>query len=282
MEAHIFTRVMYGSPVWETMQNKHKLTHWADKANDTAALFTLGTFRSTNLIWHKDRTAVKDVAALFQTNCFNFFSQKLTRKRCDNHIQELLIDYLDQLKSANPEIISVCYDSQQPSKGPTRLWQFTLMVWSLYRQGGSCGSQKRTKVNKGKYLQGFCLAEWINFCFWGFGFEGLSGHWRRIGRTKVAPEGAAGGKTGRQSARGPEGRSNWGGDTGSGNQQGIGGAGTQWERERGGVAGGGAELWVGSCMSFWLQNHQKAEHSLSLSGLQCAKSGNKGVFVIED
>ncbi|KNZ45187.1 hypothetical protein VP01_83g5 [Puccinia sorghi] len=27
--------------------------------------------------------------------------------------------------------------------------------WSLYRQGGNCGSQQRAKVNKGKYLQGF-------------------------------------------------------------------------------------------------------------------------------
>lgn len=60
MEAVLFPRVMYGSPVWATMQNKHKLAHLADKANNAAALFTLGTFRSTPLTWHNDRTAVKD------------------------------------------------------------------------------------------------------------------------------------------------------------------------------------------------------------------------------
>ncbi|KNZ44358.1 hypothetical protein VP01_923g4 [Puccinia sorghi] len=36
----------------------------------------------------------------------------------------------------------------------------------------------------------------------GFGFGGSSGNWRRIGRTRVVLEGTAGGKTGRQSAKG--------------------------------------------------------------------------------
>ncbi|KNZ59106.1 hypothetical protein VP01_17g8 [Puccinia sorghi] len=61
----------------------------------------------------------------------------------------------------------------------------------------------------------------------GFGFGGLSGNWRRIGRTRVALEGAAGGKMGQLSAEG--GQSNQSGATGSGNWRGFGGAGTEWE-----------------------------------------------------
>ncbi|KNZ51925.1 uncharacterized protein VP01_3760g1 [Puccinia sorghi] len=70
------------------------------------------------LAWHHSRTAV------------------LTRKRCNNCIQELLIDrgfnqdawigkhcpliqeHLDKLKYSNPELINIRYDSQQASKHP--------------------------------------------------------------------------------------------------------------------------------------------------------------------
>ncbi|KNZ64016.1 hypothetical protein VP01_1075g4 [Puccinia sorghi] len=148
---------------------------------------------------------------------------------------------------------------------------------------------ERTKVNKGKCLQGFFLAEWINFCF-------LSARISKL--LLVAERRALQGQVGpvervqRLCSGGPEGWLNQGGATGSGNQRGFGSAGTQWEQEQ----GGGAELWVGSHRSFCIylssttkktgeiqdssfRITKKAEHSQSLSELQCAKSGNKGVVL---
>ncbi|KNZ55570.1 hypothetical protein VP01_2648g1 [Puccinia sorghi] len=127
------------------------------------------------------------------------------------------------------------------------------------------------KINKVNYLQFFGLAERINFCF-------CHEHQRRIRRTRVVPEGTAGGKLGRRSAWGSGG---WaaGGlrsevDTGAVESGwcyrewkllGIQGCGN---RGRGQVVGGG------STAVFVYMDQSNIYHKRG-EKLGCAKSGNK-------
>ncbi|KNZ59536.1 hypothetical protein VP01_1709g3 [Puccinia sorghi] len=169
-------------------------------------------------------------------------------------------------------------------------------------RGGSCRSQKSAADEMESIFRAFVGLSRLTFCGRGirrqFGFGGVSGHQRRIMRTRVALEGAAGGKTGWWSAGGSRGCAaglRHKADTGAVKS---GQCYREWRlagdlgvRELNGSGEefwGGAKLWVGSCESFgyrrggvFVHHHQKAEHSQSLSRLQCAKSGNKGVFVIE-
>jgi hypothetical protein len=84
MESVLMPRVAYGAPVWATHQNKSKLRNLADKVDNLAALFTLGTFKSTPISWHRSRSAVREAASTFIKTSFKFFTQKLTVKRLNN------------------------------------------------------------------------------------------------------------------------------------------------------------------------------------------------------
>ncbi|KNZ45559.1 hypothetical protein VP01_8002g2, partial [Puccinia sorghi] len=75
-------------------------------------------------------------------------------------------------------------------------------VWSLYRQGGTRGKLRRTKLNKGKYLQGF---------------SSFHRRRRKYGRGVRGGFGFGGSRT-----RRTQGRLNQGGVTGSGNRRGFG------------------------------------------------------------
>ncbi|KNZ60640.1 putative signal peptide protein [Puccinia sorghi] len=92
-----------------------------------------------------------------------------------------------------------------------------------------------------RIFRAFVRLSGLTFAFRG----GLSRHHRRIRRTRVVLEGAAGGEC----RGGPEGRLNQGSAAGSGNQWGFGGVGTPWER--GGVAGSGRVV-GGEMQEFWV------------------------------
>ncbi|KNZ51361.1 hypothetical protein VP01_3986g1 [Puccinia sorghi] len=132
-------------------------------------------------------------------------------------------------------------------------------TWSLYRQGGSCAEADQSKQ------------------MGGFGFGVLSGHRRRIGWTRVVPEGASGGKLRQWSTRGSGGCTAGGlrseadagrvvveldkewklaGIWGCGNSMGA------------GVAGGVAELWVESRRSFCIYQSSTRTKSGGKSGFK--------------
>ncbi|KNZ60763.1 hypothetical protein VP01_1503g2 [Puccinia sorghi] len=96
------------------------------------------------------------------------------------------------LTQCNMNLSQTCSGLAQGIRPPSQTWVLNTL--------------RPAKESKGKYLQGFS-----NFCGQresegrelegGVGFGGSSGHQRKIRRTRVAPEGPAGGKLGRQSAR---------------------------------------------------------------------------------
>jgi hypothetical protein len=59
MEAVLLPQVSYGSPVWATQHNASKMRSLADKMDNLAAIYTLGTFKTTPTTWHRARSAVK-------------------------------------------------------------------------------------------------------------------------------------------------------------------------------------------------------------------------------
>ncbi|PLW24628.1 hypothetical protein PCASD_06198 [Puccinia coronata f. sp. avenae] len=65
MEAVLLPRVSYGALVWATQHNKSKLKNMADKFDNLAAIYTLGTFKSTPIKWHRIRSAVREAAPTF-------------------------------------------------------------------------------------------------------------------------------------------------------------------------------------------------------------------------
>lgn len=106
-----------------TIQNRLKMRHLAEKADNLAALYTLGTFKSTPLNWHRSRSVVKDTNSVFLVSVLSFFLFKLTQVTAVNRIQFLLAnccfrkpawlgqhlpivqDGLNKLKEAGPEKI---------------------------------------------------------------------------------------------------------------------------------------------------------------------------------
>jgi hypothetical protein len=127
MESVLMPRVSYGTPIWATHQNKSKLRNLADKVDNLAALFTLGTFKSTPISWHRSRSAVREAASTFITTSFKFFTQKLTVKCLNNRLEPILItrgflkpdwaiknlpiaqEQLTHLYQAHPETVHIQY-----------------------------------------------------------------------------------------------------------------------------------------------------------------------------
>jgi hypothetical protein len=91
MEAVLLPRVSYGAPVWATQHKKSKLKTMADKFYNLAAIYTLGTFKSTPIKWHRTRSAVREAAPTFLGTSLKFFSRKLTIKRQDRNIERILL-----------------------------------------------------------------------------------------------------------------------------------------------------------------------------------------------
>ncbi|KNZ62518.1 hypothetical protein VP01_125g3 [Puccinia sorghi] len=171
----------------------------------------------------------------------------------------------------SPKVIQPSFDAQSLCGAQQALVGLSILTFSFFSQN------KQTSIGGGESAGGKLEG--------GFGFGGLSRHQRRIGQTRVFPEGAAGRKTGRQSARG-------------GGQIGVVLQGVEIGGDSGVPELNGSRVW--RCGSFgikkggnfvhryyriiiseensgknWeskLEDHQKAEHSQSLSGLQCAKS----------
>ncbi|KNZ51252.1 uncharacterized protein VP01_4024g1, partial [Puccinia sorghi] len=113
METVFWPRVMYGSPVWATKQNKNKLMCLAKKTNNLAAQFTLGTFKSMPLSWNRGCSA----------RCVNTIQEILVKRGFErypwlgNHLP-IVQDELDRLKGADPESILIRYASRQLRCGP--------------------------------------------------------------------------------------------------------------------------------------------------------------------
>ncbi|KNZ49752.1 hypothetical protein VP01_480g3 [Puccinia sorghi] len=137
------------------------------------------------------------------------------------------------------------------------------LLWSLYRQGSSCGSQqafvrlsglsfvfvsrnKQPFVSSRKFGEKCGQGDKGGVCFWGL--ERVSeedqadeSRGRRKGARRIGGEArGSGGFTARSLRRHAQGRLNWGGAAGSGNWRGFGGVGGS----RGELRGWKEELWV--------------------------------------
>ncbi|KNZ58992.1 hypothetical protein VP01_1821g1 [Puccinia sorghi] len=82
---------LYGAPLWATLSNATKVRNLANKINNNLmAIYTLGTFKSTPVEWHKLNSPVKGTEQMIKTTSFNFFARKIICKRRDTKIQDLL------------------------------------------------------------------------------------------------------------------------------------------------------------------------------------------------
>ena len=128
MEAVLLPRLSYGAPVWATHHNVSKMENLAEKMDNLAAIYTLGNFKSTPMAWHNSRSAVNEAAPTFLAVSLKFFTRKLTTKRWNRHLKQILLlqgflqpnwlaryhpidwDQLLQLQQAHPEMVYIQYN----------------------------------------------------------------------------------------------------------------------------------------------------------------------------
>ncbi|KNZ48468.1 hypothetical protein VP01_564g2 [Puccinia sorghi] len=145
---------------------------------------------------HADNPAAFEFSLVNIGSEFNLIASDQTGAEADQLLLALVIMMIQLWIKLNCSFAGVANDGKSTSR---------------YFLGEQVDCQLRnlklrwTKVNKGKYHQGFSNFHWQwRKCGWGisFGFGGSSGHQRRIRGTRVVLEGASGGKMGRRSAEG--------------------------------------------------------------------------------
>ncbi|KAI7940377.1 hypothetical protein MJO28_014029 [Puccinia striiformis f. sp. tritici] len=88
----LLPRISYGSPVWATKINQRKVKVMSEKADKSAAVYSLGVFKTTPNQWLRDHLGVRPFFEEILVVNFNFFSRKLTNRSINTSIQTLLFN----------------------------------------------------------------------------------------------------------------------------------------------------------------------------------------------
>jgi ribonuclease HI len=87
----LLPRLTYGAPVWATKINSAKLRNLAEKADNKAAIYSLGTFKSTPVSWHQGRSAIRPFVEGITLASLSFFLRKKAKISKSRKIQEILL-----------------------------------------------------------------------------------------------------------------------------------------------------------------------------------------------
>ncbi|POW06389.1 hypothetical protein PSTT_09021 [Puccinia striiformis] len=90
MSIVLLPRLTYGAPVWATKINAAKIRTLSDKADNKAAIYSLGTFKSTPVKWHRLHSSVRPIAEGIVMASLSFFLRKKSKISKSRKIQDLL------------------------------------------------------------------------------------------------------------------------------------------------------------------------------------------------